>query len=268
MINITVNGYVYPITFSTFPGGEEHVNIKENNTFPVDPTEVVVTSSIHSSTELVRTLLVVDAVRQMRWGKYTLALDLGYLPYARQDRVCARGEAFSLKVICNLINGLNLDEVRVTDCHSEVGLALLDNVVHTTQATAISRNKEMHNILSSDTDYLIIPDAGASKKSQELADLYSLKTIQCSKTRDPYTGRIQVEMLIPPMAYNTNLVVVDDICDGGGTFMAIAEALHPSMTLYLIVTHGIFSKGKKDLLTEYEKVLAVYDDSGYEKPND
>jgi ribose-phosphate pyrophosphokinase len=41
-------------------------------------------------------------------------------------------------------------------------------------------------------------------------------------------------------------LIVDDICDGGATFIGIADAIHekdPDADVRLYVTHGIFSKG-------------------------
>ncbi len=49
-------------------------------------------------------------------------------------------------------------------------------------------------------------------------------------------------------------VVVDDICDGGATFIALAQVIkvaQPDTTIDLYVTHGIFSKGVDELLKYY-----------------
>ena len=49
---------------------------------------------------------------------------------------------------------------------------------------------------------------------------------------------------------NTNVVVVDDICDGGRTFIELLKAsptLDCGKSLSLFVTHGIFSQGTKPL---------------------
>jgi ribose-phosphate pyrophosphokinase len=48
-----------------------------------------------------------------------------------------------------------------------------------------------------------------------------------------------------------DLFIVDDICDGGGTFINIARIIKENEQfkgrIYLIVTHGIFSRGFEDL---------------------
>jgi phosphoribosylpyrophosphate synthetase len=44
-----------------------------------------------------------------------------------------------------------------------------------------------------------------------------------------------------------NFVVIDDICDGGTTFIELAKIL-PKAKLYLFTTYGIYSKGMDVLL--------------------
>jgi ribose-phosphate pyrophosphokinase len=52
--------------------------------------------------------------------------------------------------------------------------------------------------------------------------------------------------------YSKNLIIIDDICDGGRTFLNIAEEIkkaQPERTgkIYLVVSHGIFSAGFDEL---------------------
>jgi ribose-phosphate pyrophosphokinase len=258
MICLSIDGYKYPVTSSVFPGGEVHVNVK-GNAYPPSPNSITIVAELTSSEEIMKLMLVTDAIRQLRIPSLqTLKLKLAYLPYARQDRVCARGEALSIKVMCDLINSLKFDEVMISDCHSDVGIALLNNCSHTTQLEGFRLNKNIHNILTN-SDYLVIPDLGASKKAKEIASKYGLKTIQCTKTRGE-DGWISITPLTPASEYEgKRLVVADDICDGGGTFIALAEALRGHRILDLVVTHGIFSKGKLALEKYYDKVVAVYE---------
>ncbi len=55
-------------------------------------------------------------------------------------------------------------------------------------------------------------------------------------------------------------LVVDDICDGGGTFLGLADKFWKQTsisTLDLYVTHGIFSKGVRELLRMYHNVYST-----------
>lgn len=261
MINFRINGYLYTPEFSTFPGGEEHVNIRSKNRLPVCPEwDVMIKAELKSSSDIMRLLLLVDALRNQQ-GHTVQHMDLHmpYVPYARQDRVCKEGESFSLKVFGNLINDLMFDNVYIEDAHSDVAPDLIENSINISQVSLLSNSDLGDTIVKA--DYIVAPDAGAMKKAHRLGQFYDKPVLQCTKTRlDRNT--IQVDLLNPPKDLaDSVLVVVDDICDGGGTFMALALSprIAQARQLHLIVTHGIFSKGKDELLWKYETVGAVND---------
>lgn len=57
---------------------------------------------------------------------------------------------------------------------------------------------------------------------------------------------------------------VSDICDGGGTFIGIADAMKDyGLSLGLYVTHGIFSKGFSDLSARFPMIYSS-NSLGYE----
>ncbi|HCW17254.1 MAG TPA: phosphoribosylpyrophosphate synthetase, partial [Achromobacter sp.] len=62
------------------------------------------------------------------------------------------------------------------------------------------------------------------------------------------------------------VLVVDDICDGGRTFLELASALRDTtrQPVYLYVTHGIFSKGLGELNARYAGIFTAYDWTGAE----
>lgn len=248
-----VNGHTYSTKNSTFPGGEEFV--ATTGKLPLDGMNIEILADLRSSKEVIQLLMLTDILKRYANRDAYFTLNLGYLPYARQDRLFKR-ESFSLKVFCNLINSLGFDKVLVSDCHSEVGLALLNNVKHKTQLQCLSYKKETHN-LAHRAEVIVAPDAGAAKKAQEIADYYGKPMVQCLKTRVGDTISIQVLGDITGKV----ALVVDDICDGGGTFLALAGALagKAPKELNLYVTHGIFSKGKDILLKAYDKVEAYSD---------
>ena len=55
-------------------------------------------------------------------------------------------------------------------------------------------------------------------------------------------------------------VIIDDICDGGRTFVELAKVIKENQSdakIYLIVTHGIFSAGFNDLNKFFEKIFTT-----------
>jgi len=241
-----------------FPGGELHLNTEEALAHAdySESGEYDIRADLHSANDIMELLLFVNAIRAAK-PRIKLHLLLPYLPYARQDRIANRGEPLSIKVMCDLINYCNFEEVEVWDCHSDVGLALLDNVVHVPVWDILDDFIPLHLPGS----VLVSPDAGASKKTMKIAQKYNLGILQASKVRDTKTGNITGTTVDFPHyeKVDKDFIVVDDICDGGRTFLELQKVLRPltSGKLTLFVTHGIFSNGVKLFDGLYDEVYTA-----------
>lgn len=260
MITYTIDKVGVDIEFTVrqwnFPGGEVGVDI--NNLSQIDGMKVervCVDARLKNSDDVMALLMATDALR-MEYPLAKFMLDLPYIPYARQDRVCNAGEALSIKVFGRLINSLKYDIVQVVDPHSAVSLACIDNVCVRDQFDIFKKIK-----LSFSNITIVAPDQGATKKCEEFAKkVGAAGVITCSKTRNLADGKI-TGMTVdgPDDMSNLNLLVLDDICDGGRTFIELAmllESRNPK-TLELAVTHGIFSKGTDIVTNMYDHVYTT-----------
>ena len=108
---------------------------------------------------------------------------------------------------------------------------------------------------------LVAPDGGALKKIYKLSEyLGGINVVECSKRRDVKTGKLSsFEVFAAEDLEGKDFLVVDDICDGGGTFLGLAQQLrkHNAGRLYLAVSHGIFSQGVEELAQYYEKIFTT-----------
>lgn len=234
MIQLFANGWRLLFERSTFPGGEVHIALTDQL---VPTTKVKVLAHLHSSDDVMALLMLTDALR--RAGIEHIDLRMPYLPYARQDRVCLNGEALSLRVFCDLINAQRYASVEVWDVHSDVALALLDRVTNVHCATLLTRNMPFDRRRT----VLVAPDAGAIKKVSAVGDLLEMRVVRADKTRAG--GLITGTVVYTEHIGDRDFLIVDDICDGGRTFIELAKVLRPltSGAVMLYVTHGIFSKG-------------------------
>lgn len=234
----------------TFTGGEPHIKIK--GTVSTDD-EVTITTRIRQFNDVGLLLLAADALRRM--GVEKLHLLLPYFPAARQDRVAVTGEALSVKVYADVLNSVGFDSITVLDPHSEVTPALLENV------RIIDNHKFVAQCLKGMSDYaLISPDGGALKKVYRLAQYFDIQQIvECSKHRDVKTGDLSGFAAYTDDLQGKTCVIVDDICDGGGTFLGLADELKRKNAgdIYLIVTHGIFSNGFDKLSQKFKKIYST-----------
>lgn len=176
-----------------------------------------------------------------------------YTPYflgSRSDRKFEEASNNYLKkVICPIINSLNFQSVTVWDPHSDVLEACLNNFKKINNLALVD-DALSYLIKDEEEDQIVLvsPDAGSYKKIFDVAMNFGIKKIiTASKARDLKTGEI-LQTVIPELNQDNNLkyVIVDDICDGGRTFIELAKGIkssRPTAEIYLIVTHGIFSGG-------------------------
>lgn len=244
-----------PINFFKFSGGEIQVRLSE----VLVAERATLTWKPTCSDDILLLLLAVNALQKE--GMYDIQLDCLYLPYARQDRVCFPGEAFSLEMICELLDGLNLSAINFWDLHNESETFKFfsnTSVVNAEPKDIFARYKILHDF-EIDNLVLCAPDSGASYRVELMCEQFGmLRPISLHKVRDPHSGHITE---LKYASYNNSLydrdvMVVDDICDGGATFVKTAKILREQTNgnLFLYVTHGIFSKGLDELLTHFQHI--------------
>jgi ribose-phosphate pyrophosphokinase len=234
------------VEIKKFAGGECH--LKFLKTFD-NNDKVRLNIRLNTSDDIMTLCLAVDALRHMDVN-YIEAF-IPYIPYARQDRVMVLGEPLSIKVFANIINSLQFNKIIVFDAHSDVSVALINNCYNTT-------NLEMVKYFISKmelTDFtLVSPDIGAYKKVDKLAANINYKGQIATgiKIRDLATGQIIKSDVNTEDLNGRACIVVDDICDGGRTFIELAAALKLKNAgdLYFIASHGIFSHDALNRLKE------------------
>lgn len=241
-----------------FNGGELHIKLNNNIDYSTFE-KVIITNRFNSSDDVMKVLIAKEALE--RKGVKNFELIMPYIPYARQDRQCEEGESFTLKVFTTLINSANFDNVTVLDAHSDVAPALLNNCINITNEKYV--NMAFHYIGEHyDADItLISPDSGANKKANKLYENLQVfnNLIKCDKSRDTKTGKLNGFEIFANDLKGKTCLIVDDICDGGRTFIGIAEELKKKNAgkIYLFVTHGIFSNGFDELNKHFAGVFST-----------
>lgn len=235
------NIYLEEIESFVFSGGEPHVVAPFESNFNL-------IAKLRTPADFMKLVLLLDACK--RQGSIINNLYIPYFPGARQDRVMNQGESLSVKVYADIINSFNIKKVSVLDPHSDVTPALINNCFVYSNYHLVAQSLKD---IKPDEFHLVSPDAGANKKIKDLAKsldfFYKFDVVKCDKTRDVSTGKITGFEVYSEDLKGKPCIIVDDICDGGGTFLGLAEELKQKNAgdLYLIVTHGIFSKGFESL---------------------
>jgi ribose-phosphate pyrophosphokinase len=171
-------------------------------------------------------------------------LRIKYLPYGRQDKVVSNKTTFALHTFSKLLNSLHFEEVIIHDPHSNLALELIRN------SKAQYPEKELEKVaMLTDCGTICYPDKGAVEKYSKV---YPWVYVYGEKVRDQATGRItkyEIRNEFWKSVRNERVLIVDDICDGGATFVLLAKELRErgATNVDLFVTHGLFTKGLKPL---------------------
>jgi ribose-phosphate pyrophosphokinase len=242
------NGAVGAVEVSEYPDGLPLVSFNRED-YPVS-----VLLRPQSLTSFMACMFWIDALHER--GYMVPALTLPFVPGARQDRLSKEGDyLFTAKSISELINARGFPWVTVLDPHSEVTPALIDRCQVVSAADCMNPPPGKYAAVVS-------PDAGAEKRAGAVARKLGVPLLHAWKTRDVSTGAIAGFGMEPPkwssVPPGSLVLVVDDICDGGGTFIGLAAVLDSlGLKAHLWVTHGIFSKGTAELLARFGHVYCT-----------
>ncbi len=269
MFQIFLSGEAY--TKIIYPAGELQVRLTEATQAKLAEVEdISVIARITTADQVVELCLLWDALQEAANDTAKRRLILPYLPFARADRRFVEGDCFGLGVFAQLINTLQAQVVTL-DAHSAVAKNEIHDLTDISALPFISQamRKFAHG-QNAGSITVLFPDDGARKryKLPAVIEDTNITILNCSKKRDPATGKF-IGFHVPNIdefPKQTPVIIVDDICDGGGTFNGIADALKDyELTLGLYVTHGIFSKGMSALNDRFH---SIYTTDSFAERND
>ena len=249
-LQLTLDGQDVALESGRFPDGAVWGRVSA----PLNARAEVLTlraSALQTMDDLMLVAQVLDAVRQRCVLRQT-TLELPWLPYARQDRTMRDGDSFALKVFAGFINQLCFDRVVVLDPHSDVAAGVIDRLVAIPQHNCLLQSPTLMAALAQGM-MPVAPDAGALKKTHALAQQVKAREYGIlAKHRDIASGELSGFELLKGDVADRDVLIADDLCDAGGTFIGSAAVLRAAgaRSVSLYVTHGLFSKGVDHLLTQ------------------
>lgn len=234
--------YAYVLQPTIFPDGTSQVWKLPQEI--LDDPNLSITWNFEAEREIIDLLSLRELLPNHR-----IHLHIPYLPYARQDKEVSNATTFNLEVLAQLLNMLVLDKVTSVDVHNpDRAYRLIDGFENISAYSFLG-----DTINKTKPDYIVFPDQGARMRYIEMAQHYD--HICCDKVRDQLTGNIlshEISVETGELRGDSKMLIIDDICDGGATFISVAKTLREEygkkLTIDLCVTHGIFSRGKTHLL--------------------
>lgn len=229
-----------------FPGGEPHAKIP-----PTLSGDVTLYVKPRTWNDVGIAACVADALTRSP-AVSSLQVFMPYFPAARQDRPnnCA---PLTISLVARLFEFDG--PIHVFDAHSE----------------AVEQWTSARNWMPRDLPIptrpnvvgIIAPDEGATKRAISFQTAFYPRTefVQCMKKRDPVTGALSGYHM-SPLPRPGRYIIVDDICDGGGTFNLLAaeyakDPIADQSPLELFVSHGLFSKGIAAIDSRIERITTT-----------
>jgi ribose-phosphate pyrophosphokinase len=260
------DNYVNPneykgFSISKFPDGEINVTLSKD----IDrkkPTKIHI--RINNSDDLFILMQLSDIINRQELFVETIYVH--YLMGMRCDRVFSFDRPFTLKIIANIINSFNAQSVHILEPHSERCLQLINNSrdVGYSVRSLYCGSDEYHDDPST---LCVAPDDGAYNRCRGIYHAHFVKH------RDATTGKLDPEKLEfniidsrfeqIGLGWIKNVVIVDDLCDGGGTFLMELNYLKENVfkdkdvKYTLIVTHAVNDKGLENVISAFDKVIVT-----------
>ncbi|MEE9381308.1 MAG: ribose-phosphate pyrophosphokinase [Hyphomonadaceae bacterium] len=222
----------------TFADNEIFVRINEN--VRGEDVFVIQSTSYPANDNLMQLLICIDALTRASARRITAVIP--YYGYARQDRKTDGRTPISAKLVANLISHAGADRVLTIDLHAGQIQGFFDVPTDNLIAAPVIV-KDIKARFNGDPLVIVSPDVGGVIRARSLAKRLNADLAIIDKRR-PEAGKSEVMNIIGEVD-GRRCIIVDDICDSGGTLCNAAAALKEdgAISVSSYVTHGVLSNG-------------------------
>jgi ribose-phosphate pyrophosphokinase len=228
-------------------------NVRGEDMFIIQPT------SHPANDNLMELLIMTDALRRSSAARITAVIP--YFGYARQDRRSKSRTPISAKLVANLITQAGVDRVLTLDLHAAQIQGFFDIPVDNLYAAPIFALDVEHHFRGRMESLMIVsPDVGGVARARELATRINAPLAIVDKRREK-AGEVAEMTVIGDVAGRV-CIIVDDICDTGGTLIKAADVLlaEGAVEVHAYTTHGVLSGGAPERIAKSAiKTLVITD---------
>ena len=197
----------------------------------------LIQSTFPPADNLLELILTIDAAKRASAKHVTVVVP--YFGYARQDRKDRPRVGIGAKVIANMIQSAGADRIMTLDLHAGQIQGFFDIPVDHLYASRVFvpylRSLELENITFAS------PDVGGAKRARSYAGFFGANVVLCDKYRK--RANEVASMQVIGDVTDANVIIVDDMCDTGGTLCKAAELLKEkgAKTVRAAITHPVLS---------------------------
>ena len=221
-----------------FADMEIFVEIQEN--VRGEDVFVIQSTSYPANDHLMELLITLDALRRASARRVTAVIP--YFGYARQDRKAGPRTPISAKLVANLITEAGANRVLTLDLHAGQIQGFFDIPLDNLYAAPLF-SRDIQARFANRNVMIVSPDVGGVARARDLATRLNSDLAIIDKRRER-AGVSEVMNVIGDVR-NMDCILVDDLCDSGGTLCNAANALmrNGARSTSAYITHGVLSNG-------------------------
>lgn len=239
-------------TTERFSDGEFNFSIGENvrgsDVYIIQPT------CPPSDQNLMELLIMIDAFVRASANRVTAVMP--YFGYARSDKKDRPRVPISAKLVSNLIVKAGAQRVLTIDLHASQIQGFFDIPVDHLYARPII--VDYFNTNKIENLVVVAPDTGGAERARAYAKRLDAGLALCDKRRER-ANEADVMNIVGDVD-GKNCLIVDDMCDTGGTICKVAEALHKAGANEVMAcfSHAVLSgRAVDNINSSYLKKIVV-----------
>ncbi len=197
----------------------------------------LIQSTFSPTDNLMELLLMIDAAK--RASAYKVVAVIPYYGFARQDRKDKPRVAIGSKLVANMLEAAGADRIITMDLHAPQIQGYFDIPVDHLESSSIFipyiDSLKLENLT------FAAPDVGSANRIREISSYFEVDMVICDKHRKR-ANEISSMVVIGDVA-NRDVVLIDDICDTGGTLAKSAALLKEkgARSVRALITHPVLS---------------------------
>jgi ribose-phosphate pyrophosphokinase len=222
------------VNIQRFSDGEIYVEFQESIR---GQFVFLIQSTFAPSDNLMELLLMIDAAK--RASAYKVIAVMPYYGLARQDRKDRPRVAIGSKLVANMLVAAGADRLITMDLHAPQIQGYFDIPVDHLDSSAVFipyiEKLNLENLV------FAAPDVGSANRIREIASYFECEMVICDKHRK--RANEIASMVVIGDVTDKDVVIVDDICDTGGTLVKSAALLKEkgARSVRALITHPVLS---------------------------
>lgn len=243
MIIKLINGKSTYFTLTTYPDGQRSIKLRLDLLNVKEPIKIKCRIKYFEELEVL--LCLVAALKKNDF--YVKCIEFVYLFGMRSDRAFQLGEPnYFRDVIAPIINSMEIDNIRIFYPHNSTVLKYINN--HSHNSLYLS---EIENNLPPLNDYITMI-AG----DKNFGERFNIPYFEKSRKNENIIVKLNTID-----NFSSSILILDDLCDGGATFIAEANYLKNllgnDIKLFLFVAHGLFTNGLNSLAQHFDRIICT-----------